>query len=191
MNVLREGIKADERRFLVGAHRELYPTVRKAEAEVRKSRPRRLTDAPVGEEPEEEFDIDLEDPQVEAAAGKIQAGFRGMQGRSKAKQAQSERKAENSSVDKFLAKAEKKFKKFDTSGNGTLEGDELLNLAAWVWTAFNPDGKEVTEKEKEALSAKIMLRNDDGDKVIPTGKMFALIAAVTHSLETRGKGGAG
>ena len=99
----RECIKADQRRFLVGAHRELYPTVRKAEAEIRISRHRRLTDAPVGEEPEEEFAIDLEDLQVEAVAGKIQAGFRGMQGRIKARQAHSERKAENSSVDKFLA----------------------------------------------------------------------------------------
>ena len=92
----REGIKADQHRFLVGAHRELYPAVRKAEAEVHKSRPRRLTDAPVGEEPDEEFDIDLEDLQVEAAAGKIQAGFRVMQGRIKSRQAHSERKAENS-----------------------------------------------------------------------------------------------
>ena len=53
-------------------------------------------------------------------------------------------------VDKMLMKAQKKFDKLDADGNGHLEGDELVELAEWVWSSFHPGGEALSEEQKAA-----------------------------------------
>ena len=65
----------------------------------------------------------------------------------------------------MLMRAQKKFDKLDADGNGLLEGDELVELAEWVWSSFHPGGDALSEEEKAAESSKLLGRldaNDDG-----------------------------
>jgi len=67
---------------------------------------------------------------------------------------------------KMAERAEKKFNELDANGNGVLEGDELVGLAEWVWSAYHPDGKPLPEEEKKAMIEKLLHRideNEDGE----------------------------
>jgi|EP00505_MAST-04D_sp_SCG-Rhode-Island_P001638 hypothetical protein len=55
-------------------------------------------------------------------------------------------------------RARKKFDQLDADGSGTLEGDELNGLAAWVWSAFHPGGEPITEREKAKITKKLTSR---------------------------------
>jgi len=59
-----------------------------------------------------------------------------------------------------------KWDDLDVDKSGELSGDELIKIAEWVWSSFNPDGninKDAIEKE----AVKILKRCDtSGDGVI-------------------------
>ena len=62
------------------------------------------------------------------------------------------------------ARAEKKWAQLDVDGNGTLDEDEVLQLAEWVWCSFRP-GHAITKSQQVAEATKILRRcdkNDDG-----------------------------
>ena len=51
------------------------------------------------------------------------------------------------------------------NSSGKLDGEELLDLAAWVWRSFNP-GKEPAAEQISSEAAKILGRidsNEDGE----------------------------
>lgn len=58
--------------------------------------------------------------------------------------------AERKSEGKLLKVARKQFNALDKDGNGTLEGMELVVLAQWVFTKFNPGGGPGSLDPKEA-----------------------------------------
>ena len=70
-------------------------------------------------------------------------------------------------VDKELVRARKKFNQLDGDGNGCLAGDELAELARWVFDSFHPDGQALTEAQQEAEVEKLLRRLDEnGDGVL-------------------------
>lgn len=62
------------------------------------------------------------------------------------------------------SKAAAKFKELDSDGSGFLEGKELQVFATWIFDSFHPDGKPLTDAQKQEeahkLLDKIMLRTD-------------------------------
>jgi len=63
----------------------------------------------------------------------------------------------------LTARAQKKWHQLDADQSGSLEGEEILALAEWVWESFRP-GQEIDEEEKAAEAKKIMARCDaNGD----------------------------
>lgn len=62
------------------------------------------------------------------------------------------------------SKAAAKFKELDADGSGFLEGKELEVFATWIFDSFHPDGKPLTDAQKQEearkLLEKIMLRTD-------------------------------
>jgi len=68
-------------------------------------------------------------------------------------------------IDKQLMRAEKKFKALDVNGDGVLSGDEIIEVAEWVWGAFHPGGDIIDDANRQEMTAKILTRvdgNDDG-----------------------------
>jgi len=66
---------------------------------------------------------------------------------------------------KLLERAKKKFKQLDVNGNGSLQGAEISKLADWVYDSFNPDGKVMSESERDSGSKELMKKldaNNDG-----------------------------
>ena len=61
---------------------------------------------------------------------------------------------------KALVRAEKKFRSLDVDGSNYLAGEELLELAQWVWASFHPGGKPLSPKETEAEAEKLLARLD-------------------------------
>jgi len=57
------------------------------------------------------------------------------------------------------AKAQKKWDELDADKNGKLEGEELLELAAWVYNSFHPL-KKATQDQKLEIRTKILQRHD-------------------------------
>ena len=47
----------------------------------------------------------------------------------------------------IMADARAKFDELDANGSGTLEGDELIGLGEWIWTAFHPGGRMVSNED--------------------------------------------
>ena len=62
-----------------------------------------------------------------------------------------------------LKAAEAKFEELDGKGNsnGYLDGDEIAELAEWVWESFHPGGKPIDETKRAELSAKLAKRVAD------------------------------
>lgn len=50
---------------------------------------------------------------------------------------------EKNSILSHSSRATKKFNSFDSDSNGFLEGDELHQVALWVWRSFRVDGQEM------------------------------------------------
>ena len=70
-------------------------------------------------------------------------------------------------VNRALIRARKKFDKLDINQNGLLEGDELLELAEWVWSSFHPGGEPLSGEQQAAEVIKLMGRLDeDADGVM-------------------------
>ena len=68
-------------------------------------------------------------------------------------------------VDAVLLKARVMFDQFDVDSNGVLEGEEVENLAAWVFDHFHPGGEPITLDIREKEATKLMTRHDEnGDK---------------------------
>ena len=59
--------------------------------------------------------------------------------------------------------AEAKFDELDGSGNsnGFLDGDEISELADWVWESFHPGGKPIGDAKRAELKAKLTQRVSD------------------------------
>merc|ERR1712216_113918 len=57
------------------------------------------------------------------------------------------------------AKAQMKWDELDADKNGKLEGEELLELAAWVYNSFHPL-KKATQDQKLEIRTKILQRHD-------------------------------
>ena len=51
--------------------------------------------------------------------------------------------------------ARAKWEELDRDANGWLEGEEIRELAAWVWQGFRP-GREITEEENDKEASKIL-----------------------------------
>jgi hypothetical protein len=62
-----------------------------------------------------------------------------------------------------LKAAEAKFDELDGAGNsnGFLDGDEISELAEWVWESFHPGGKPIDEAKRAELKAKLTQRVSD------------------------------
>ena len=59
-----------------------------------------------------------------------------------------------------LRRARKKFDQLDADGNGFLSGEEIHNLALWVFGSFNPGEKALPKAIREAEANKLMGRLD-------------------------------
>jgi len=60
-------------------------------------------------------------------------------------------------------RAEKKWNQLDVNNNDFLEGEEIAELADWVWTSFRP-GSKITQDQLEQETAKVVNRCDfNGD----------------------------
>ena len=71
---------------------------------------------------------------------------------------------EERAVKKALRRARKKFDQLDADGNGKLDGDELSELATWVFSSFNPGGKPMNPAEKRQGGRELpKLLDADGD----------------------------
>lgn len=63
-----------------------------------------------------------------------------------------------------LARAQRKFARFDSDGNGVLDGPELLRLVEWVWSSFHPGGEPLSEEQKKQQADKLLAQLDaNGD----------------------------
>jgi len=66
----------------------------------------------------------------------------------------------------LTGRALKKWNKLDVNGSDTLEGNEILQLAEWVWCSFRP-GQEITLPVRDEEANKILKRCDvNGDGAI-------------------------
>jgi hypothetical protein len=88
-----------------------------------------------------------------AAIAKMQARERGRQDRAAVK--------EKKLQEKELKRARKKFEQMDADGNGTLEGDELAQLAVWVFDSFHVNGEPISDERKAKEAAKLKKRLDE------------------------------
>ena len=59
-------------------------------------------------------------------------------------------------------KAKDKWDELDLNQNGTLEGEEIMLLAEWVWCSFRP-GKTISDTQRMSEATKIMRRCDKND----------------------------
>ena len=84
---------------------------------------------------------------------KMQAVERGRQGRIAAK--------EKKVLEKELKRARKKFDQMDADGSGTLEGEELKQLAEWVFESFHIAGAPLSDAQREKEAAKLKKRLDE------------------------------
>jgi Ca2+-binding EF-hand superfamily protein/translation elongation factor EF-1beta len=91
------------------------------------------------------------------AASKIGAAARGRRQRSKYNHATA------TPIDKQLVQARRVFDALDADGNGVLTGDELTQLANWVFEKFHPGDVPLTEEEREDEAAKLLSRLDEND----------------------------
>jgi len=64
-------------------------------------------------------------------------------------------------VEDVLSEARRKFNEFDRDNNGVLEGDEVEDLAAWVWKTFHPGGEAVSQEIRETETSKLMPQHDE------------------------------
>lgn len=65
----------------------------------------------------------------------------------------------------LLSVAKEMFNEFDKNGNGSLEGDEILRIADWIFDVYAPDGFEIRKREKIYASnglVDICDKNQDG-----------------------------
>ena len=66
--------------------------------------------------------------------------------------------------ERAIKRAHQKFQQFDVDQSGTLQGDELVSLATWVFKNFHPDAATMDESKITKLARKIRDRHDsDGD----------------------------
>merc|ERR1711998_302137 len=64
------------------------------------------------------------------------------------------------------ARAQKKWDELDADNSDVLDGDEVMELAEWVWKSFRP-GKEITPAQRMQEATKLMGRCDkNGDGTI-------------------------
>lgn len=84
---------------------------------------------------------------------KMQAIERGRQDRAAAK--------ERRRQEKELKRARKKFDQMDADGSGTLEGDELQQLAIWVFGSFHVGGEPISDERKQKEAEKLRKRLDE------------------------------
>jgi len=66
-------------------------------------------------------------------------------------------------MDNMVERAKKKFNKLDKDDSGTLEGEEVEELAAWVWNKFHPGGKEIESDVRDVMATKLLERLDEND----------------------------
>ena len=64
---------------------------------------------------------------------------------------------------RVVMRARKKFDQLDLDGNGTLEEDELLRLANWVWNSFHPNGAPLGNAERQVEKDKLLMRLDTNE----------------------------
>ena len=64
---------------------------------------------------------------------------------------------------RVVMRAHKKFDQLDLDGNGTLEEDELLRLANWVWNSFHPNGAPLSNAERQVEKDKLLMRLDTNE----------------------------
>jgi len=70
-------------------------------------------------------------------------------------------------MDKMVERAKQQFSKFDANGNGLLDGEELEDLAAWLWKSFKPGGQEICNEIKEVEGQKLLnVLDANGDGVM-------------------------
>ena len=89
------------------------------------------------------------------AASAIGAAVRGRRQRAKYNHATA------TPVDKQLVRARKVFAALDADSNGVLTGDELTQLANWVFESFHPADVPLSQEEREAEAAKLLSRLDE------------------------------
>jgi len=73
-------------------------------------------------------------------------------------------KAEREQVTELSEEAREKWDELDGDQNGSLEGEEVMKLAVWVWQTFRP-GQEISTEARKKEAGKIIRRcdkNDDG-----------------------------
>ena len=76
------------------------------------------------------------------------------------------------------------FDKLDEDGSGELEGDEILDLAEWVWKSFRGPDVEITEEERAAEAKKILRKVDtSGDGKIDKEEFLIYYKETTRALE--------
>lgn len=83
--------------------------------------------------------------------------------------------------------AENKWRDLDIDGSGILEGNEVPELAAWVWGSFNP-GRVITPAQKMQEASKMLEQLDhNGDGKIAFDEFHAYYEATTAAI-MRSKG---
>lgn len=58
-------------------------------------------------------------------------------------------------------KAKEKFAELDADNNGVLEGEEIGEFVAWVYSAFRPDGQTIPDATKSKLVDRLVKKLDD------------------------------
>ena len=115
----------------------------------------------------------------EAAATKIAAMQRGKQTRREMKDP----------VAKELRRARKKFNQLDKDGSGALDGDEMHELALWVFSSFHPGDEPLPPERREKEAAKLKKRLDkDGDGTLDFEEFAAWFKRTCEGIQRFRKG---
>jgi hypothetical protein len=59
---------------------------------------------------------------------------------------------------RMLSRAHALFARLDADGDGVLDGDEVVQLADWLWTSFHPDGEEPSPDVRRTFRRKLVER---------------------------------
>jgi hypothetical protein len=86
-------------------------------------------------------------------------------------------------IQKQLGRAKKKFAQMDVDGNGVLDGDELLNLADWIFGSFHPGGERLDPEAKDLEVARLLKQLDtDGDGALDYGEFEAWFCETAEAI---------
>lgn len=92
-------------------------------------------------------------------------------------------------VSELLVLAREKFEEFDSNKSGFLDGDEMLDLADWVWSVFSQDGAEIRKVDSILAKSELITKCDkNADGVLDFGEFAEWFLESVNKLKNNNKG---